>query len=94
MSYPAASKEGRLQRPHSWLAGERQRLVGELGVLRARRHEDARPDPVVAAGRFEDELVQRERHAHVRHAVVRDDQGPLGALGVEVRQQGVDRRAR
>ena len=75
------------------LAGQGERLVG------AARRPAAAARPTARRGRGRraaaastTSSLQRERDVRVRHAVVRQDQRPLGALGVEVGEQLVDGR--
>ncbi|TCN38887.1 hypothetical protein EV644_108282 [Kribbella orskensis] len=48
------------------------------------------PDPVVAGRCLDHEVVEGEGDRDVGHAVVRDHQRSVGALGIEVGQQLVD----
>lgn len=88
----AAEQKARLQHGYAFFGGQFERLGVPVGVRRFRRDPRAAADPVAVAVRgLEGEVVEAEGDIRVRNAVVRENQGLLDAVGVEISDQFGDR---
>jgi hypothetical protein len=70
----AAEQEAQLQRPHPALPRQPERLHRARPVALLGRDPEPAPDPVVALGGLDHQVVEAERHVRVGHAVVGQDQ--------------------